>query len=97
MQRFSKRMGARSDGTERPPGSPSVQGLAPAVVNTVVRRLGAVALAAHDTMMSNLISAGNEALAEALNDQLKPLVDCLLHFELEEITEVDHGIPSTDR
>jgi len=95
MTKLKKRMGARSDGTEQPHGSPSAQGLDPAVVNTVVRRLGHVALAVFNTMMSNLVSNGRSQYAEALNDSLKPLVDCLLHFELESErdTEVDHEVP----
>jgi len=100
VKNISKRMGARSL-TEQPqmPGSPSAQDLVPAVVNTVVRRLGVVALAAFNQMMSNCLSRGSEELAEALNDSLKPLVDALLHFdvmeerELEQDTEVDHEVP----
>lgn len=96
MRTIRKRMGARAAGPEQPLGSPSAQGLDPAVVNTVVRRLGGVALAVFNTIMSNLVSSGRDQYAEALNDSLKPLVDCLLHFELldgEADTETDHEVP----
>lgn len=53
-------------------------------IRTVVRRIGFVAQKAHETMMSNLIAAGNDELAENLNDALKPAVDYLLHFEMED-------------
>lgn len=53
-------------------------------IQAVVRRFGFVLQKAFEMMMSRLIADGEERLAETLNDSLKPAVDWLLHFELEE-------------
>lgn len=71
------------------PSFPSVAD--PAVINTVVRRLGVVALRVFETIQANLVSNGREQYAEALNDSLKPLVDLLLHFDIGSETEVSDG------
>lgn len=63
----------------RPPPS-----LSASEINGVVRRLGFVLSQAYTVMQSNLISNNRLDLAEALGDCLKPLVDMLLHFELED-------------
>jgi len=98
-QTLSRRMGARPV-AEQPLTSGRNLGVADAaVINTVVRRLGFVALQVFNTIQGNLVSHGRHEYAEALNDSLKPLVDMLLHFELESDdtregdTEVDHEVP----
>jgi len=53
-----------------------------AVATTVVRRLGYVAVKAHEALMSNLIHKGCSDVAEAFNDAFKPLVDAMLNFEM---------------
>lgn len=69
--------------------------LSAAALRTVVRRLGLVAIKAHEVLMSRLIEEGQVAMAEALNDAFKPLADALIHFELPEQLELfeedDHG------
>lgn len=65
-------------------GRASASSLSASELRTIVRRLGFVALKAHETMMSNLLADKKASLAEALNDALKPIVDALLHFELPE-------------
>jgi len=82
----------RSPETTLPPSGPS---LSASEVVTVVRRLGFVAVKVYETIQGNLTSRGQYQLAETLADTLKPLVDMMLHFELEdaEDTEVDNGVP----
>lgn len=71
-------------------------GLTSAEVVTVVRRLGYVAAKMHQTMMSNLVASGNESVAEAFNDAFKPVVDWLLHFELEAVDASQEPNDETD-
>lgn len=61
----------------------SASSLSAAELCTIVRRLGYVAVKAHEACMANLIEAGNEELASAFNDAFKPVCDWLLHFELD--------------
>lgn len=67
-------------------------------VNTVVRRLGYIAVKVHETVMANLIHGGNAETAEQFNDIFKPLCDALLNFELDvsRETEDDDGNASTE-
>lgn len=50
----------------------------------IVRRLGVVLGAALDCAIREMIEAEMIATAESLRDELKPLVDSLVHFELED-------------
>lgn len=59
--------------------------LTPAQLVTVVRRLGFVMSKAHETIMGRLIAQGEHELAERFNDLFKPLVDLVVHFELDEL------------
>jgi len=95
VQNLSKRMGARPMAEQPLTSGPSRGELTRAEIVTVVRRLGFVALKVFETIQGNLVSSGRHQYAEALNDSLKPLVDLLVHFELEDEpdTEVDHEIP----
>lgn len=78
-------MRARAERPEQPLTSgPS---LSASEVVTVVRRLGFVALKAYEVMQGNLTSRGNYQLAEALADTLKPVVDMMLHYSLEELED----------
>lgn len=93
VKNISRRMGARPM-AEQPHDSPSSYPTVAdrAVINTVVRRLGVVAYRVFQTIQSNLVSAGREEYAEALNDSLKPLCDMLMHFDIgDDGTEVDNG------
>lgn len=67
-------------------------------VNTVVRRLGYIAVKVQETVMANLIHGGNAETAEQFNDIFKPLCDALLNFELDvsRETEDDDGNASTE-
>jgi len=88
-------MGARPT-AEQPLTSGLSRGeLSRAEIVTVVRRLGYVALRVFETIQGNLVSSGRHQYAEALNDSLKPLVDLLVHFELDDEpdTEVNHEVP----
>lgn len=91
LDRLNKRMGEARRAETTP--SPSGASLSASEIVTVIRRLGYVALTAYDVIQGNLTSRGNYRLAEALGDTLKPLVDMLVHFELEDVpdTEVDNG------
>lgn len=88
VQNLQRRMGARPM-AEQP--RTSGQSLSVSEVNTVVRRLGFVALKVFETIQGNLVSAGRHQYAEALNDSLKPLVDCLVHFDISD------SAPDTER
>lgn len=91
-QNLRRRMGARSL-TEQPPTAG--RNLDAKTVVTVVRRLGFVALKAYEVIQGNLTSSQKYELAETVADTLKPLIDQLLHFELEDLvdTEVDNELP----
>lgn len=52
-------------------------------VITVVRRLGLVLLKAHEICEADLIAAGFKDTAAVLRDELKPLIDALIHFDVE--------------
>lgn len=64
-------------------GRASASSLSAAELRTIVRRLGFVAHKAHEAAMSNLLRNSDSNLAELFNDAFKPVVDYLLHFELE--------------
>lgn len=51
------------------------------VAQTVVRRLGFLALKAHEVIMSRLIEE-ESPLAVTFQDAFKPLVDAMVHFEI---------------
>jgi len=59
-----------------------------ATVITVVRRLGYVLGKAHEACEADLIAAGFIQTATVLRDDLKPLVDALLHFSADAQTEM---------
>lgn len=63
---------------------PGVAALGASQINTVVRRLGFVAQKAYETMVSNLIAADDAGLAEALGDAFKPVVDYMIHFDIDQ-------------
>lgn len=46
--------------------------------------MGFVAAKLHEALMANLIANRKEELAATLNDELKPAVDFLVHFDLEQ-------------
>lgn len=52
-------------------------------VQSIVRRLGVVLGAAHAAAESELIRHGMVETAEELRNGLKPLIDALVHFEVE--------------
>jgi len=95
MKTVRRTMGARPTAEHPLTPGPSRGELTRAEIVTVVRRLGYVALRVFETIQGNLVSSGRHQYAEALNDSLKPLVDLLVHFELEDEpdTEVDHEVP----
>lgn len=82
VKNLSKRM-ARSQTSSALSTAGASRGMSRADIESVVRRLGFVAVKTFETIQGNLISSGQEQLAETLNDVLKPLCDMLLHFELE--------------
>lgn len=85
-----RRMGARPMAEQPHTSGQNLVGAADAAtINTVVRRLGFVALRVFETIQGNLVSSGRHEYAEALNDSLKPLVDMLVHFELEVAPETE--------
>lgn len=88
-------MGARPTAEQPLTSGQSLGELSRSEIVTVVRRLGFVALQVFNTIQGNLVSSGRHQYAEALNDSLKPLVDLLVHFELEDEpdTETDHEVP----
>jgi len=53
-------------------------------VTNIVRRLGVVLGAALDASISELIKGDFIGTAETLRDELKPLVDSLVHLTIEE-------------
>lgn len=91
VRRIRKENGG--EGREARASAFNASGLSASEVVTIVRRLGFVALKVFETIQGNLVSSGRHQYAEALNDSLKPLVDMLVHFELEDApdTEVDNG------
>jgi len=70
-------------GSEGRIGRASASSLSAAEIRAVARRLGFVALKVHETVMSRLRQDSDQRLAEAFNDVFKPIVDLLLHFDLE--------------
>lgn len=86
MRDFGSRGSARASKPEH---------LTAAQVNVIVRRLGHVAHVALTTMMSNVIRSGDQQLAEALNDALKPCVDYMLHFDVARDGNAQEILPST--
>jgi len=56
-------------------------------IRNIVRRMGVVLGAALDACISELISHNMVATAETLRDDLKPLVDALVHFNVEDARE----------
>jgi len=65
-------------------GRDSASSLSASDLRVIVRRLGYVALKVHETVMSRLRQDSDARLAEAFNDIFKPVVDMLLHFDLED-------------
>jgi len=55
----------------------------------IVRRLGVVLSAALDCCIRELAANDAIATAETLRDELKPLCDALIHFELDAAEEDD--------
>jgi len=64
-------------------GRDSATSLSAAEIHTTVRRLGFVTLKVHEIIMARLLKE-DQALAERFNDVFKPLVDLMLHFNLED-------------
>lgn len=93
MKQHVNRIRKENEGDGRQAGASALNAssLSASEVVTIVRRLGFVALKVFETIQGNLVSAGRHSYAEALNDSLKPLVDMLVHFELEEQRDTDHG------
>lgn len=58
-------------------------------VRNVVRRLGVVLGAAHAAAEEQILRHGMVATAETLRDGLKPLIDSLVHFEVEDLDDGD--------
>lgn len=56
---------------------------------TTVRRIGYVAMKAHEALEAALISSGYQRLASDLRNSLKPLCDALMHFTIEVEQETD--------
>lgn len=50
----------------------------------VVRRTGYVLARLHELVMAKITADDDIELAERLNDELKPLIDGLLHFEVSD-------------
>lgn len=64
-------------------GRASASSLSASEINSVVRRIGYVVGTAHEVIMKRLIDDGDAAFAEMVNDALKPVVDFLMHFDVE--------------
>lgn len=47
-----------------------------------VRRMGYVLSKVHELVMTRVIADADVELAEEINDELKPLVDALINFEV---------------
>jgi len=71
--------------------SPQVQ-----TIVRIVRRLGVVLGAALDASIRELARADMIATAETLRDELKPLVDALVHFEAADAAEDADGVPKKE-
>lgn len=67
-----------------------------ATVVTVVRRLGFVLGKAHELCESDLIRNGFHETAEVLRDELKPLIDALVHFEVTPRGDVSRETRDTE-
>lgn len=68
--------------------------LAHASINTVIRRFGFVGQVMYDALVGQAIRESDVDAAEALGNQLKPLLDALMHFVLDvEKTEVSDAPP----
>lgn len=84
---MSRNYGSREDARRRLAGETAQ---VRTIVN-IVRRLGVVLGAALDCAIREMIQAEMIATAETLRDELKPLVDVLVHFTFEEVEE--DGLP----
>lgn len=82
-------MDRHNRGSRRENGRESATSLSASEIQTIVRRLGFVALKVHEVVMSRLVTE-DEGLAELFNDVFKPMVDALVHFDFSD-TEVDDG------
>jgi len=51
----------------------------------VVRKSGFALAKLHELVMTRVVSDDDVELAESLNDELKPLIDALIHFALLEV------------
>lgn len=58
------------------------------VAEAIMHRQGYLLACIHSVVMADLVGRNDEAGAEAFNDDIKPLVDCLLTFSFKE-TEHD--------
>lgn len=81
--------GSREDARRRHAGAAASADATVKTVVRIVRRLGVVLGAALDACISELAREDMYATAQTLRDDLKPLVDALVHFEAE--VEVDDG------
>lgn len=86
MQAPKRNFGSR-EGRARQGESAQVQ-----TIVRIVRRLGVVLGAALDCSIRELAGHDMIATAEILRDELKPLVDALVHFELQDAEE-DRDVP----
>jgi len=50
---------------------------------SVVRKSGYALAKLHDLVMTRVCSDDDVELAETLNDELKPLIDAMIHFDVE--------------
>lgn len=81
IENISRRMGEGGAAARVDTGSGELDR---ATVITVIRRTGYVAAKVHEVIMGRLISQGEHELAERFNDLYKPLVDMLIHFDLDQ-------------
>jgi len=102
-----KRMGRASAGLldSLPQGGRAVsretvaQTLSAQTATTTIRRLGYIALRVYEVVMDDLIRNDSPA-AEEFADEVKPIVDRLIHFAFnyggDEDTETDHDVPTEE-
>jgi len=87
MTRVVRHHGSRENAGREARVSTQEQELRTATI--VVRRLGFVLGAAHEQCERSLLEKGLHETASVLRDSLKPLVDALIHFEVERTGEED--------
>lgn len=77
--------GSREDARRRSAGATATV----LTIRNIVRRMGVTLNAALDCAISEMLAHSMVETAGALRDELKPLVDALVHFEVDELDNAE--------